>query len=312
MSWTQRICNRLLAMVHAVGKAFALIHLNTVRYERGLSLLPALPGFDHAWVPRPTIRTTTWGLEYPSPTSPLVRMVGPMTWTSTTRGAIPNSGTNDDDLRRWLDNASASGTSVVYVSFGTNLDASPSIVRRLYAKLCRSSKEGYRTLWSSRMLAAVADEAEQSVEGHKGDGDVVTRRRCRVERWVNQQSVLGHPSVRLFVSHGGANSVHEAIAEAVPVIVVPLGLDQHDVASRAEASGAGTQIRYVATLLSSSPDAFVARLVAEIRAAIDNEAFVARANFLRRVVRRARGAAAAADYVEEILDVGWEWFSIDS
>lgn len=39
-------------------------------------------------------------------------------------------------------------------------------------------------------------------------------------------SVLGHPRVQVFVSHCGANSVHEALFHAVPVLAVPFFDDQ--------------------------------------------------------------------------------------
>lgn len=44
--------------------------------------------------------------------------------------------------------------------------------------------------------------------------------------WAPQNDVLGHPSTGAFVTQGGANSMHEAIFHAVPVVVIALTADQ--------------------------------------------------------------------------------------
>lgn len=44
--------------------------------------------------------------------------------------------------------------------------------------------------------------------------------------WVPQFAVLAHPSVKVFISHCGANSVHESIYHAVPVVGLPFFDDQ--------------------------------------------------------------------------------------
>lgn len=44
--------------------------------------------------------------------------------------------------------------------------------------------------------------------------------------WTPQFSVLKHSAVRCFITHGGANSIHESIFHAVPMIVVPFFDDQ--------------------------------------------------------------------------------------
>ena len=41
----------------SVSESSALIHLNALRWKRNLTTLYGLPGFDHSWVPRPTVRT---------------------------------------------------------------------------------------------------------------------------------------------------------------------------------------------------------------------------------------------------------------
>ncbi|XP_073959675.1 UDP-glucosyltransferase 2-like [Choristoneura fumiferana] len=46
-------------------------------------------------------------------------------------------------------------------------------------------------------------------------------------KWAPQQSILAHPTLRLFITHGGQLSTTEAIHYGVPVIGVPVLADQH-------------------------------------------------------------------------------------
>lgn len=48
----------------------------------------------------------------------------------------------------------------------------------------------------------------------------------KVIKWAPQNDVLGHASVRAFVSHGGNNSIYEAAYHAVPTVVMPCVADQ--------------------------------------------------------------------------------------
>ncbi|CAH1402291.1 unnamed protein product [Nezara viridula] len=48
----------------------------------------------------------------------------------------------------------------------------------------------------------------------------------RLAKWVPQASILGHPNVRAFVSHGGLHGVLEGTYHGVPIIGTPLFADQ--------------------------------------------------------------------------------------
>jgi MGT family glycosyltransferase len=61
-----------------------------------------------------------------------------------------------------------------------------------------------------------------------------------VHNFVPQLAVLRESS--LFITHGGMNSVHEALWFGVPMIVVPQASDQLFVARRVESVGAGIRI----------------------------------------------------------------------
>lgn len=54
---------------------------------------------------------------------------------------------------------------------------------------------------------------------------------------------IGHTKVRLFVTHGGQNSLLQAVYHAVPVLAIPLFGDQFDNVVRAETKGLGLTIK---------------------------------------------------------------------
>eukprot|EP00877_Chromochloris_zofingiensis_P007925 jgi/Chrzof1/3386/Cz12g23150.t1 len=39
--------------------------------------------------------------------------------------------------------------------------------------------------------------------------------------WAPQKAILAHPAVRVFMSHGGAESCHESMFAATPMIIMP-------------------------------------------------------------------------------------------
>ncbi|XP_037553489.1 UDP-glucuronosyltransferase 2A2-like [Nematolebias whitei] len=55
--------------------------------------------------------------------------------------------------------------------------------------------------------------------------------------WIPQNELLGHPDVKLFISHGGTNGIYEAIYHGVPIVGIPFVFDQADNLSRLRAKG---------------------------------------------------------------------------
>lgn len=62
-----------------------------------------------------------------------------------------------------------------------------------------------------------------------------------VEPTLPLPALLGHCD--LFVTHGGFNSIKEAVSASVPMLVVPIASDQHYSADRAEALGIARVVR---------------------------------------------------------------------
>ena len=64
--------------------------------------------------------------------------------------------------------------------------------------------------------------------------------------WAPQNDVLGHPSVKAFISHGGSNSMYEAAFHGVPLVCIPFFGDQPDNAAKVRiADDCMMTLRYV-------------------------------------------------------------------
>jgi len=63
-----------------------------------------------------------------------------------------------------------------------------------------------------------------------------------VFRWLPQNDILSHQQTRLFVTHCGSNSQHEALYHGVPMLGFPLFAEQPGNCERAHAKGFGLQM----------------------------------------------------------------------
>ncbi|GAA0502122.1 oleandomycin glycosyltransferase [Paractinoplanes deccanensis] len=107
-------------------------------------------------------------------------------------------------------------------------------------------------------------------------------------RSVPQPEILARAA--LFLTHGGMNSVNEALHAGVPMLVVPQGADQPLVASRVVALGAGLSI--------GAQDVTEQAVRAQARRLLDEPGFRAAAGTMRTAQRDAGGYRRAADELE--------------
>jgi hypothetical protein len=116
--------------------------------------------------------------------------------------------------------------------------------RHVYMSLGSHARD-YR--WRDKVYAAVV-QASAELTGWRftlalGDAavDVPTSDRLTtVGGWIDQPALLAAAAV--FVTHGGLNSVKEAVVAQVPMVVLPMKFDQFDNANRVCALRIGTQL----------------------------------------------------------------------
>ena len=110
-----------------------------------------------------------------------------------------------EDLQSFMDSATKG---VVFVSFGSQIKSSELSEDKLSVFL-----ETFRRLEMSVIWKWDADVPNISK-------NVITR------TWLPQQDLLGHPNLKVFVTHGGLGSLMEAIYHKTVVVGIPLTNDQ--------------------------------------------------------------------------------------
>ncbi|MFB7949488.1 glycosyltransferase [Kitasatospora phosalacinea] len=101
------------------------------------------------------------------------------------------------------------------------------------------------------------------------------------------------PKLAAVVSHGGLNTVCEALAHGVPLLVAPIKGDQPINAAQVAAAGAGRRVRFA----HASPE----QLRTELLAVLDDPSHAAAARRVQESFAAAGGAPAAADHLETLL-----------
>ena len=129
-----------------------------------------------------------------------------------------------DALSAWLD---GDGGDVTVVSLGSQSALSTLSAHAERSLLCGALAASPRVLAASSTNPASLSSSPE-LAGALSNG------RLRLESWLPQWLVLAHARVRVMISHCGANSVHEAMANGVAVVPCPFFDDQWYIAMRLE------------------------------------------------------------------------------
>lgn len=157
----------------------------------------------------------------------------------------------------------------IYVSLGTLFNDRPAIFR--------AAAEGLAGL-GHPVVISTGGRLDPAALGPVANGVVV-------RRWLPQLALLRKAS--LVVTHGGMNTVNEALLFGAPLVLVPQAADQTWVARRVAELGAGVVLRDV------RPD----RLRSAAEAVLHAAAMRSAAARIGDSLRRAGGAGRAADAI---------------
>ena len=155
-------------------------------------------------------------LNYPAALSDSARELPPHVFLGS---AVREEGP-DVEVDEWL---ASSAEPFVYVSFGSFLSVRSDVLARVCEALARSG-----------LRAAIAlGSADRADLGPLPDGWLV-------REFLPQVTLLG--SAAAAVTHGGNNSVTEAMTSGVPLLVLPFSTDQFAGAAAIEAAGVGVAL----------------------------------------------------------------------
>jgi polyene glycosyltransferase len=269
MRLRDRLTSRALLPVTRAAVSFTFgRRLNAARRSRGLPPID----INHQIDGRLVLVNSSFGPEYARPIPPNVQLVGPMLSAHEALSA---------EDRRWLDE----GGPVVYASLGTIALPDESLLERIAEGLAGS---GLRVLWALR---------PESAERLRRPPSSSSSSSARIVPWVSSPlAVLSHPNVRVFFSHCGINSAHEAIVAGTPVVALPLFVDQRAMAARL--ADAGMAVVLDKTRLRADA------LASALRRVAGDPAFRAPIPALQSCVRLAGGVRRAADLIEHVAAHG--------
>ncbi|XP_061102486.1 2-hydroxyacylsphingosine 1-beta-galactosyltransferase [Conger conger] len=214
MSLLQRITNTAVYLVSRFGVQFLVLP----KYDRIMkkhNVQPQVSMHELVQGSRLWMLCTDMALEFPRPTLPHVVYVGGI--LTQPPSPLP------EEFLSWANSAEEKG--FVLVSFGAGVKyLSDDIAKKLAGALGRLPQ---KVIWRFSGI----------VPSNLGNN-------TKLVEWMPQNDLLGHPNIRAFLSHGGLNSIYEAMYHGVPVVGVPLFGDHYDTMTRVEAKGMGIMLEW--------------------------------------------------------------------
>ncbi|KAI8335388.1 hypothetical protein BC941DRAFT_430202 [Chlamydoabsidia padenii] len=230
-SFTKRFKNKFLIPLSVLPTIVP--QLNKIKQLKRDAGYVNEPAFDKKTRRALKIVSTVFGLEPARPLDPLIELIGPIIATD-----YPDF---DDQsaIKHYLD----SHHRVAYVAFGQHARPDEFDVRLVLTGLIQQVEKGGLDgiVWSSKHHDTFPDTLTSPFSGNtynltdnKGPVFVIP--------WSPQMAVLLHPSVVLFVSHGGSNSLVESLYAGKRLLFYPFFGDQWGTAKQMTLNGLGDYV----------------------------------------------------------------------
>ncbi|XP_049321361.1 UDP-glucuronosyltransferase 2A1-like [Astyanax mexicanus] len=197
MNFIERVENMVLYIFNTV--AFRLqVMLTFDRYYTKITGKPTVLcdalGKADIWLIR-----TYWDFEYPRPLLPNFKFVGGLHCKPAK--PLPK------EMEEFVQSSGDDG--IVVFSLGSMVNNLP--------------KERANTIASA--LGQIPQKVLWRYSGEKPD---TLSPNTKLYDWIPQNDLLGHPKTKAFITHGGTNGIYEAIYHGVPMVCMPLFIDQPD------------------------------------------------------------------------------------
>ncbi|XP_056136104.1 2-hydroxyacylsphingosine 1-beta-galactosyltransferase isoform X1 [Lampris incognitus] len=214
MSLIQRITNTAVYLVQRFGVHYiALPKYDRIMKKYGVK--PKVAMADLVQGSRLWMLCTDMALEFPRPTLPHVVYIGGI--LTKPPNPLPQ------EFETWVNDTAEHG--LVVVSFGAGVKyLSHDIAHKLAGALARLPQH---VVW--RFSGVPPSNLGNNT---------------KLVEWMPQNDLLGHSNTRAFLSHGGLNSIYEAMYHGVPVVGVPLFGDHYDTMTRVAAKGMGIMLHW--------------------------------------------------------------------
>ena len=159
-----------------------------------------------------------------------------------------------------------------YISLGTLFNEHPEFYRHCFAAFANSMYQVVLSVGHKTPLSSLGDIPPKFI----------------VQNYVPQLEILQRANV--FISHGGMNSVSEALYYGVPLLVIPQSADQPWVAKRVAQLGAGKLLPR-----TRATPGTLQRITGEI---LTNPSYAQASVHIGETLRQAGGYQCAADEIQ--------------
>ena len=190
------------------------------------------------------------------------------------------AGQPEEPLPQELEEFLLRSDTTILVSLGSFLDHVPDHFARKFCETFRQMKE-IHILWKLKNNKFCTEEPN-----------------VKILPWLPQNNLLAHKKVRLFITHGGFNSLMESVSHAKPVIVFPLAFDQPDQAVVAAAKGFGIRMDLA--------DFTIPDFVKNVRKILDDPSFTENVKMASSILKDKKETPAqrASFMIEHVIKYG--------
>ncbi|TRY92688.1 hypothetical protein DNTS_025234 [Danionella cerebrum] len=95
---------------------------------------------------------------------------------------------------------------------------------------------------ANTIASALGQIPQKVVWRYSGKTPETLAANTKLQDWMPQNDLLGHPKTKAFITHGGTNGLYEAIYHGVPMVGLPLFADQPDNLMHMKTKGAAVSL----------------------------------------------------------------------